>query len=541
MTILSILNESTDFSSGEKVIESIKNNEAGVSAKKFFNETDKDGKEIQQAIVMFDKIIKDCKEFNLDRTKVIKLIIKKAGDVVSLNDRYSGIDPYVAYFKNRDKQEAKTTHKELFDDFINSKTNIVSDHRFEKRVNDIFAGKQNSYKAKEGKKQLYGPDEKGWEVFIPTTFEAASEFSTTVEGKTKWCTAASKRYFDYYSREGSPLYILRNYKEGIAYQFNFQDDREETVTQIMDKDDERPANYQVKDLVNSVPDEALKTITHNGKDLLKMKDTINKMDVKKELDKPFKVEKIDGWDIQRYHVDSESQLKNILTVIEKNDADYVDRFFNNSLKYKNIGQVDFYKKGNEENAVFYTKVKGTTYKYYFKKDHKTGEFVRLSTDTFEDRLHINSIPTKNKKIVFYKDNLVNITREDTGDEYDVYTVSLKKPVITKYGSKIDNFGVNAKTYKNGGFSEYYIHINENNPNNTTQYTTKQFITNFSGEDQTKIISILKKIIPDLSNFLTKRAILSARPIFGHSRLTNTDKADILDAKEVIKKVRANIK
>ena len=116
MTINSILNEATDFSTGQGVIDSIKNGEAGVSANKFFsvNVEGEDGKYhptkdgfnnkaaepyIVKAKYMFQIIIADCKSFNLDRTKVIKLILKRSENITHFLFVHKNLDPYVAYFK----------------------------------------------------------------------------------------------------------------------------------------------------------------------------------------------------------------------------------------------------------------------------------------------------------------------------------------------------------------------------------------------------------------------------------------------------------
>ena len=74
----------------------------------------------------------------ISRYTVRMLILKRSENITHFLFVHKNLDPYVAYFKNRDKKEAKTTYKYLFDKFANSKSDIGNDRKFEKEVNEIF-------------------------------------------------------------------------------------------------------------------------------------------------------------------------------------------------------------------------------------------------------------------------------------------------------------------------------------------------------------------------------------------------------------------
>ena len=84
---------------------------------------------------------------------------------------------------------------------------------------------------------------------------------------TAWCTRADKYYYDHYS-SGSPLYVIRNWKTGKAYQLAFMDSSVEFLVQ----DDVKGDEITDGDL-SSIPDELLKLIKdpHGGRTLLDFK------------------------------------------------------------------------------------------------------------------------------------------------------------------------------------------------------------------------------------------------------------------------------
>ena len=149
-------------------------------------------------------------------------------------------------------------------------------HNLEKDVQDVFAKRA----AKKGKKvnntdslyeKLY--DDGIWKVFKVKSFEGDVELASHIEpfesygevyNKTRWCTAADKRYYDNYTKMDNSLYVIQQWsKTGIykkAWQIAF--DRPEHI-EFMDKNDQPSYN-----LVTKAPREALETIKVDNEDSL---------------------------------------------------------------------------------------------------------------------------------------------------------------------------------------------------------------------------------------------------------------------------------
>lgn len=384
MTILQVLNEASDFTTGKNVLDSIRNGDAGVSAKKFFSDEVyfnsnsaptrqlyRSQKEVinNKAIAKLDRIIRDCKNYNIDRTKVIKLILKRSGDITTLIDEFVSLDPYVSYFKNRDKQKAKTQYKNLFDNFVNNKADSLKDRTFEKEVNDRFNEEGRVKSVDKEKKQIYGPDNNGWEVFSPLTFAAAKEYSTTKEGKTRWCTAASSDHYNSYTSENhSPLYIIRNYNKDLAYQVNFENEVRRTIdshsiinntiVHFMDKNDNSPEEGDGwENTLDIIPTEVLKSISYKGKSLLDFKDYYTKKKNEENNKISSKVEHIKGWKKESFNIKNTSTFNKFVESIGMSnysikEGNLLNRFYNKE-KNNMLCQAQLFTKGDDEYLIFY--------------------------------------------------------------------------------------------------------------------------------------------------------------------------------------------
>lgn len=183
-------------------------------------------------------IIREFKDFpSIYRNAAIKLATKhfiKDGNLISKPD------PYLVYFNNRNKKEAKTIYKQLFTDFENGK---IDPYDFEKKANELFKDKKVG---KEDIDKLY--EDNTYLVVIPKTYAASCKYG---EG-TKWCTTGSKSMFDRYNNR-SPLIIIINKKTNKKYQLH------EKTGSFMDETDIEPNN--ISDIIFGLPKEAFEAVS----------------------------------------------------------------------------------------------------------------------------------------------------------------------------------------------------------------------------------------------------------------------------------------
>lgn len=572
MNIKQLLNEVSDFSSGEKILDSIKDNQAGVSAKKFFGDNNDLSKKLNlRAIDIFGDILEKIERYKLNRTKVIKLILKKADTVNNFINQYENLDPYVAYYKNVEKKEAKGEHKQLFDDFAKSILNKENDKAFEKKVNEIFADKAQVKNKEEEIKQLYGPDKDGWEVFNPLTFAAAKNYSTTKEGTTNWCTAARLDYYNMYTAVG-PLYIIRNYEKGIAYQINFKVEKEEkrdyyiepgrVLVEFMDKNDKRPKEEKdIYNILSRIPEgarKAVETITGKAKD----KKPRSLDGFKKDLEKnnslpaePFKKITIGNWEKSSFHIDDIKQIKFVIrdNSIKHSSYDEINSFFNKKLK--DVGQIDIYKNKKD------VKYRGTQYIVANSSDSEI-----INKVYFDDGdiilLFPTGVPDDLYKIIYKKEKGLEYHKKiEETNKYTIYGNAGKESnYVIKFTPEISIRGDTSLPRNKEGRISGIENIKFVKGNNAIQFTNGKtsvehqplysfeeffkLIKNFNKEDEKTIIGALLKIIPNLKGALLRDAIdnhsysKTIGAIYGPDKDTNDKKKTIIDT---IKKVKEGLK
>lgn len=126
------------------------------------------------------------------RNAAIKLALKR---IMIHNQGLSDAEAYLLYFKNRNKEEAKTEHKELFNSFENG---TIDDISFQEKAKMVLREKPKSIK-------LYEDDT--WLVIIPKNFSASCKYG---EG-TKWCTTEENGHKSY-SSTGDLVVVINKKK-----------------------------------------------------------------------------------------------------------------------------------------------------------------------------------------------------------------------------------------------------------------------------------------------------------------------------------------
>lgn len=214
-------------------------------------------------------------------------------------ENFNNPDSYISYFRykpqlNKLTDETKKREAEkLFKDFSNETNGGGSLKYFEDHIIELFSSKKSLKKVNDDSDVEWFYKKNGWEVLSPKTFAAASKYSTTEEGKTAWCTAASKNYFDQYTNNGkNKLIILKNYNENKAYQFcdELESNGSHTIS-FMNKDDISMGTHDVNDLIKGVPMEVLEKLTNLTTD---DKVLITALSKHKNFNKKPKENNIDG-------------------------------------------------------------------------------------------------------------------------------------------------------------------------------------------------------------------------------------------------------
>ena len=126
------------------------------------------------------------------KNAAVKLALKR---LMIHNQGISDEKAYLAYFKNRNKEEAKTEHKDLISSFENG---TISDDDFIKKSLEAF-------KEKEKSKKLYEDDT--WLVVVPKNFTASCKYGAN----TKWCTTSEEGYKDY-TKMGDLVIVINKKK-----------------------------------------------------------------------------------------------------------------------------------------------------------------------------------------------------------------------------------------------------------------------------------------------------------------------------------------
>lgn len=225
MTLSNILTTLTEAFDATNIINQIK------------EKSNWDEKQYTTAATNLSKFAEKIRQFNpaVMRPAVLLAITRSTDPVGARQIDYTDFlynlwnpDAFILYYKTKNNLEKivdndkKEKAEELFKQFENGS---INPHDFEKESQTLFE-KEKGRKVKENEyKMAY--KENGWEIVIPKTYNASVYFARTKEGKTRWCTAADskegKEAFEDYSGRGE-LKIIRNYEQGIAFQFLWEDD-----------------------------------------------------------------------------------------------------------------------------------------------------------------------------------------------------------------------------------------------------------------------------------------------------------------------------
>jgi len=277
MNFKTLLLEAVDTSTPETLYKAIERGQVpGVSLKKILSSevSSRIGHDTKKELMsslyyLIEKVQKSVPENRKALINPIVLLILKRSNnnfkILSNLDKYfESIDPYLSYFLNKDKQEAKTTHKQLFDDFANSELNIAKDRKFEQEANKIFAAKSQIKDYGKEVEVIYPEDSEGWEVVSPKTFAAASKLACHGNSKARWCTSANESMFRNYTVNNNKLFIIRNNKTGTMFQMDFGEKYNESYNSPNFKNKDDKSTTLNKLLENDVPLEVFKSIKNKS-------------------------------------------------------------------------------------------------------------------------------------------------------------------------------------------------------------------------------------------------------------------------------------
>lgn len=214
-----------------------------------------------------------------DPTYGVQFLISHSSNIDELSSAIND-DALYTYLQNYKKPWVKQLPS--YNDFINKSFDANNWHKLEKEIQENLDkhGKANKGSgAQNDVKILYPKDANGWELKIPLSFagsKAAAFYGKEGEKEkpTHWCTRADEYYYNHYTNNNShPLYIIRNYKTGKAYQIvgnkSLEDDG--IVVDFLDQDDVKGDKITHGDLTE-IPDSLLKLIKIDNKTLLDYKE-----------------------------------------------------------------------------------------------------------------------------------------------------------------------------------------------------------------------------------------------------------------------------
>ena len=148
---------------------------------------------------------------------------------------------------------------------VAEKFNEKAWHNLEKDIQDQLEkiGVKRGKKINTSSNSLFDTlyDDGEWKLFRPKTFEGDIELASHIKPfhkntKARWCTAASKSYWNRYKEDGNGYYVIQHWIDGVytdAWQIAFNGS---THVEFMDKNDD--PNYY--DMLNEAPYEMLKLV-----------------------------------------------------------------------------------------------------------------------------------------------------------------------------------------------------------------------------------------------------------------------------------------
>lgn len=221
-------------------------------------------------------------------------------------------------------------------------------------------------------KELY--NDGTWVLQQPTSFKGAKAASFYFEdGKktpTNWCTRADIRHYDNYSKD-QPLNIIKNLKNGKAYQLAFFDDRIE----FLDQHDEKGDEITRGDL-SKIPEGLLKLVKRkqDGRSLLDYKKAVEKEKPGRNQLDPSRASSADDFD--KFEFGPVVQLRDgvckqeILNYTFDNKKDVLKQYFTTLKDVKNVKGFQFPRKN-----------KATC---YFLKSNPNAKLILVTTKGYED-------------------------------------------------------------------------------------------------------------------------------------------------------------
>lgn len=388
---MKLILEAIKFNDGADVIIALQNKQTGCKVDPTYkNINDNIKQNIENS---FDNFFKKCESLGVKNTVYGVQFLLGHTNPITLKAAVNN-DAIYEFLKSANKPWVKELP--IYNKFINSNYNADVWHEFEKTIQDESrnhgkvlkgSGNSNEYKT------LY--DDGTWKLMIPNSFEgekAIAYFGKKGEPQqpTHWCTRANKNYYDHYTENG-PLYVIRNFVTGRAYQLAFM----ENEVCFLDQDDVKGDEITKGDLT-TLPDNLLKLIKHktNGT-LLDFKTAPENIDPKKEKDKRY-VKNPQDFDFKTAKYGKERELENgviakdVLNFVElPRNKDELSDFFNKDFVTERRKSVDYQKrdkatvyclKSNPEIKILYTASKGSGvnggYSLYSTEYYKAPEEIR---------------------------------------------------------------------------------------------------------------------------------------------------------------------
>jgi len=424
MNFENILNEATEIKNEYDLAKMILRGQiSGVSAKTFFgkhydfiqSKIEKQEKSMPLSFLSYLlKIIKSSEIPSRYENALIFLILKKAKEYNNINIQFS-IDPYLTYFQNKNKKEAKENPeiKSLFDKFEKEEINSKFNNDFEQKINAFFAQKA-TVKSNNEIEVIYPKDEEGWEVFSPKTFAAAKQLACIANRKAKWCTAAGANYFNRYTENNNKLYIIRNNKKDLIYQMDWGEIRDNSKPNFMDENDNQVSFLFA---LKNIPLNVLRYIKNkNGENVADLINLV--LNKEKKEDKKLK----ENWEAKKID----------FVELEKLIEDYNINM--NSYFFKDYKVSDALSKNNEQDKYFLltNKEKKLLFIYsnqvIYSKNNKIislplFELNKNGTSKIYDKEKIvdANLPKKVKEYFFKEKELKKIDYIDYSfDDYKIY-------------------------------------------------------------------------------------------------------------------------
>lgn len=274
----SLLLEAYKFNNADEAYNAIKTKKLGVKVPNFLLVNDeKLDKDLKEKLASYFRKASSLR-IN-DPTYGVQFLISH---IKSFNDLALVVDNDALYTYLQNYKKPWVKQLQYYNEFVNKPYNSMLWHWMEKEIQDNLDKHGKSKKGsgtQDDVKILYPKDSNGWELKSPLSFngsKAAAFYGKQgeIETPTHWCTRASEDYYNQYTDNNKyPLYIIRNYKTGKAYQIASKINWDgSSYIAFLDQNDENGDEVTNGDL-SKIPDNLLKLIKigARGKTLLDYK------------------------------------------------------------------------------------------------------------------------------------------------------------------------------------------------------------------------------------------------------------------------------